>query len=166
LSAAEGALLGFYMWSLQFWTSNPMASATTYLQLHKFLQLDHLDASTWGCISFASACALAEVHALHSRGNGMSKDASHAFPTWTSIVFTQAAPNNIADFGGCALVCACRCGGGVGVGGGGGGVGGDDCADSLCSVSPGVVSLDLQDCSLTAVFLVAVSAFLAVCPHT
>ena len=37
-----------------------------------------------------------------------------------------------------------------------------DYADCLCSVSPGVVSLDLQDCSLTAVFLVAVSAFIAV----
>jgi hypothetical protein len=105
LSQVEGELLGFYMWALQFWSSNPTASTTTYLQLHKFLQQECLDAGNWGCISFASACALAEVHALHYRA---SKNSS-TFRPWNKIAFTQAAPNGIADFGGCAFVCSCRC---------------------------------------------------------
>ncbi len=104
LTEAEGELLGYYMWSLQFWSSAPTTSVTTYLQLHKFLTLGFLDASTWGCMSFASACALAEVHALHTRA---SKNVV-LFPKWTKIVLTQAAPNGISDFGGCAFVCACR----------------------------------------------------------
>ena len=104
LSDAAGEILGYYMWSLQFWSSSPTTSATTYLQLHKFLSLDYLDASTWGCMSFASACALAEVHALRAR---LSRGAA-VFPRWTKIVLSQAAPNGIADYGGCAFVCACR----------------------------------------------------------
>ena len=104
LTEAEGSLLGYYMWALQHWSYNPTASTTTYLQLHKYLQLDHLDASTWGTMSFASACALAEVHALRAR----VPCGSAAFPRWAKIVLSQAAPNGIADYGGCAFICACR----------------------------------------------------------